>query len=150
MRLPKQHAVTRESHTGRRKSLPILSFALFAFFLSSPSFPVGHVGAAHDDTYRAFLNGALSVGPPGVLVNDRSRYGDRLIANLLIATNHGLITLNENGSFLYVPDTNFVGEDTFVYEAIDGSFADAATVKITITPKPATFGVSGSPPAFGE
>lgn len=128
---------------------PVLSFGLFAFFLSLPFFPIGHFGAAHDDAYRAFRNGSLEVGAPGVLVNDIDPDGERLTANLLSAPNNGELTLSENGGFLYVPEVNFVGEDNFVYEAIDGGFFDAATVTITITPKPATLRTLDLTSAFG-
>ena len=113
---------------------PILALGIIVYFVSLSFF---HTGAARNDTYRAFRNGSLSVGPPSVLINDTSPNGDRLTAHLRSTPNHGgLIFFNENGSFLYVPDTNFVGEDSFVYEAINGTFSDTATVTITITPKP--------------
>src|SRR5204862_7014630 len=41
--------------------------------------------------------------------------------------------LNANGSFTYVPTTNFNGTDTFTYKASDGSLSgNTATVTITM------------------
>jgi hypothetical protein len=43
------------------------------------------------------------------------------------------LTLNANGSFSYTPDADFVGTDTFTYNATDGStLSNAATVSVTV------------------
>ncbi len=48
----------------------------------------------------------------------------------------GSLTLNADGSFLYTPDANIFGNDSFTYTAHDsqGGQSAAATVTITITP----------------
>ena len=43
------------------------------------------------------------------------------------------MNLNSNGTFTYDPDTDFVGIDTFVYNATDGIENATATVTITVT-----------------
>src|SRR6185369_7297350 len=60
--------------------------------------------------------------------------GDTLTAVLVSQPTHGTLTLNGNGSFSYVPATNYHGPDSFTYKANDGQ-ADSgiATVTITIT-----------------
>ena len=68
-----------------------------------------------------------------VLANDTDPENDPLTASLLTGPDHGSLTLNSNGSFVYQPDTDFVGEDTFIYEVSDGSETDMATVTITVT-----------------
>ena len=46
---------------------------------------------------------------------------------------YGDITINSNGSFTYVPDANFFGENTFKYFAFDGiQYSDTTEVKITV------------------
>jgi Ca2+-binding RTX toxin-like protein len=44
------------------------------------------------------------------------------------------LTLNEDGSFIYTPDANFNGKDSFTYRASDGT-ADSRMTKVTITVK---------------
>src|SRR5690606_1541153 len=52
-------------------------------------------------------------------------------------TSNGTLTLNPDGSFLYTPNENFTGEDTFTYRVNDGNlFSEPAVVTITVTPVP--------------
>jgi VCBS repeat-containing protein len=45
------------------------------------------------------------------------------------------LTLNADGTFIYTPDANFYGSDSFVYEVSDGNGGTAqATVNLTINP----------------
>ena len=51
----------------------------------------------------------------------------------------GELTLNPDGSFTYVPELDFVGEDTFTYRTSDGQGESAAvrvTLTVTAAPKP--------------
>jgi hypothetical protein len=41
--------------------------------------------------------------------------------------------LNPDGTYTYVPDTGFVGEDTFTYIGVDGVSTDPLTATITVT-----------------
>ena len=46
---------------------------------------------------------------------------------------NGAVTLNGDGTFVYTPDANFIGMDSFVYEVRDGNGgADQATVTLTV------------------
>lgn len=57
-------------------------------------------------------------------------------------TAHGTLTINPNGTFNYVPNHNFAGTDSFVYQVSDGLGGTAtATMFITVTP-------DGSTPTF--
>src|SRR6185295_8789841 len=48
---------------------------------------------------------------------------------------HGTLTLNTNGSFAYVPASNYSGPDSFTYKASDGvTNSGVATVSIFVTP----------------
>ena len=103
-----------------------------------------------DDSYATTENGQLSVSAPGVLDNDSDVDGDALSVNTTPVTDvsNGVLTLSADGSFVYDPDTGFVGEDTFVYEVSDGSLTDQATVTITVsTPPPSGGGGGGGAPA---
>jgi uncharacterized repeat protein (TIGR01451 family) len=48
---------------------------------------------------------------------------------------HGTLTLNADGSFSYIPATNYTGPDSFSYRASDGTTnSGIATVSLTVTP----------------
>lgn len=53
-----------------------------------------------------------------------------LIATVLVSVQHGSLTLNLDGSFVYVPDNGFVGQDQFIYQVSDqaGKVAQATVV----------------------
>jgi hypothetical protein len=102
------------------------------------------VGApvANDDSYTMTANTKLSVNAPGVLANDTSPFGTPLTFLLVSGPAHGTLSISSNGdgSFAYLPATNFVGTDTFTYEATDGIATSApATVTIKVmSPSSAT------------
>lgn len=64
----------------------------------------------------AFVSGIA----PGVLNNDTTDAPPLQVSNpgIFIGSN-GQLTLNANGSFMYVPNSGFTGEDEFDYEIID-------------------------------
>src|SRR6185436_10379607 len=76
----------------------------------------------------------LVVAAAGVLSNDTDADGDPLSAVLVTGPTHGTLTLNANGSFTYVPVTNYNGADSFTYRASDGTLNSAlTTVSISIS-----------------
>ena len=96
---------------------------------------------ANDDEYETPAGVTLTVSAPGVLVNDVLIDVDETVS-LMVQTqpSHGTLTLNQDGSFTYIPDSGFFGVDTFVYElhsaiTLFGEFSDTATVTIKVTPK---------------
>jgi hypothetical protein len=93
--------------------------------------------AATNLAFTTVQNTTLTVPPPGVLTNSLSGPGQYLAAALVSGPARGGLTLNTNGSFIYVPATNYEGTDTFTYEVVDGITNSApATVTITVTPNP--------------
>ena len=71
----------------------------------------------------------------GVIVNDTDADGDILTVNTTPVTDvsNGTLTLNSDGSFIYTPNANFNGTDSFTYEVSDGNGGtDQATVTITV------------------
>jgi hypothetical protein len=69
----------------------------------------------------------------GVLANDIDVDGDVLTAVLVAPTTNGSLTLNPDGSFSYMPNGGFSGQDIFTYRATDGVFeSNLATVTITV------------------
>jgi VCBS repeat-containing protein len=71
----------------------------------------------------------------GVLANDVSANGNALTAVLASGPAHGTVSLNADGSFTYTPTANFVGSDSFTYQAkgSDGTLSTAAPVTILVT-----------------
>lgn len=72
-----------------------------------------------------------------VLVNDADLDGDPLSVNpvpVSMPTN-GILTLLSNGSFTYIPNPGFAGEDSFCYEILDTrAVKDTACVSINVIP----------------
>ena len=96
--------------------------------VNSPPFAV-------NDAYTTAEDTPLTIAAPGVLVNDNDPDGDPMTVALVGAPTNGTVTLNPNGSFLYTPNANYNGIDTFTYRANDGTAnSNVATVTITITP----------------
>ena len=62
--------------------------------------------------------------------------GWRWVEDGIVATGteiNGDITVNKDGSFIYVPNPNFFGENVFKYFAFDGiQYSDTTEVKITV------------------
>ena len=100
--------------------------------------PVNDGPVATDDFYTTAKDTVLSSAAPGLLGNDND--GDNaqntLTALLVTGPTHAEnFTLNADGSFVYVPDFNFVGTDSFTYKASDGTAdSNLATVTIAVVP----------------
>ena len=65
--------------------------------------------------------------------NDSDPDGDDLTFTKLTDPSHGSVTWNTDGSFVYTPNSNFHGTDSFTYEVRDSNGATStATVNITV------------------
>jgi VCBS repeat-containing protein len=95
------------------------------------------------DAYIVRINNTLTVAAPGVLTNDYDVNGDAITAVLGTDVSHGTLTFNSNGSFTYVPVTDFDGLDQFTYQAYDGElYSTEVTVTITVVDNIAPVGLS--------
>lgn len=114
-----------------------------------------------DDFYKGGYDAALVVDAAhGVLANDKDANGDALKAVLVDGPDHGTLKLKADGSFTYTPDGTFIGKETFVYHAFDGTkYGKDATVTIdvagnieridtTASDGQASSGVYGDKPVF--
>ena len=84
-------------------------------------------------SYALNENLPLSIAAPGLLAGATSQNGDFITAALVGAAQHGTVTVNADGSFTYAPAANYVGSDSFTYEALDGTVAsNVATVTLSV------------------
>jgi hypothetical protein len=96
---------------------------------------INQTPTALDDFYIAFENTPLEISPPGVLLNDMDEDlpPNPLTAALVDSPVHGLLNLNQDGSFVYSPEADFIGSDNFTYFVNDGiGNSNIATVTIQI------------------
>ncbi len=82
---------------------------------------VNDAPVAAADAYSTDEDTVLTVPAPGVLSNDTDADGDKLSAVLVEGPAHGTLEFGADGSFVYTPTGNFNGEDSFSYQADDGS-----------------------------
>lgn len=96
---------------------------------------VNDAPTATAETYTTAEDTPLTVTAPGVLANDNDIDGDTLSAVLAAGPTRGSLTLNADGSFVYTPNANINGSDSFTYRASDGQAVStpATTVTINIT-----------------
>ena len=87
---------------------------------------------AVDDTYTTNEDMQLLVSAPGVVGNDTDADLDALTAQLVTGPAHGTLIFGSDGSFVYTPDLNFFGSDTFTYRVSDGVRRDDGLVTITV------------------
>ena len=89
--------------------------------------PIAEPGTAitaEDNVFRGQLTASDLEG--GALTYDLADGGD---------AEHGTVTVNSDGTFTYVPNTDFGGTDSFTYMVTDDAGATAlATVSVTVTP----------------
>ena len=108
-----------------------------AFDIGAAEHPSPHALA---DSYAATENTELDIAAAsGVLANDYADDGETpnpypLTAVVNSTTANGILTLNTNGSFSYVPNNGFTGSDSFTYIARDpiaGSISATVTIFVT-------------------
>ncbi|MCI0359598.1 MAG: cadherin-like domain-containing protein, partial [Planctomycetaceae bacterium] len=93
---------------------------------------VNDLPVAVNDEYATDEDTALTIAAPGVLGNDTDVEGDPLSAAVVAQPQHGTLTMNGDGSFVYTPEANFNGMDGFSYLTNDGS-GDSQVASVTIT-----------------
>lgn len=89
---------------------------------------------AVNDTYSVNEDAELNVPLPGVVQNDIEPDPEILIPVLVTGPSSGTLVLSNCGDFMYVPDPDYYGTDTFTYRASDGfsESSNTATVSITV------------------
>ncbi len=88
---------------------------------------------AQGESYSVTEDHSLIVNGTGVLSNDSDAEGDALTATITSQSTQGTVTLNSNGSFVFVPTYNFSGATSFSYRAYDGiAYSNTTVVSITV------------------
>lgn len=90
---------------------------------------------AHDDEYKMFEDSVVTIAAKkGVLQNDVNPddLTDELIAFLVDDAVNGTVKLNENGSFTYTPDADFVGADSFSYAVVNSKGDTSAVAEVRL------------------
>ena len=96
--------------------------------------PANQPPVADDDAYTIAEDSVLNITAPGVLDGDSDPENETLTVALVADPGHGAVTLNADGSFTYIPSSDYHGPDSFTYRANDGtSDSNTATVNITVT-----------------
>ena len=75
-------------------------------------------------------------GGNNVLANDTDKENNNILSAILVSNPvNGVLTLNENGTFIYVHNGTNTTSDSFTYKANDGFFdSNVVTVNIIVTP----------------
>ena len=103
--------------------------------------PVADLPVAVDDKYEVKEDIEFSVkAAKGVLANDYNP-DDRkvtLTAVLVTEPEHGVLTLAKDGSFTYMPEQDYVGDDSFTYYVVNATEekSEVATVTLTVIDMP--------------
>ena len=111
----------------------LLYFAFILLIFRAEALAQDNRPVALNDRYSAGINDTLTVSPPGVLGND---FNKALNAVKIHEPEHGSVELDTDGSFTYIPESGFMGRDSFTYEANDGiTQSNMATITIYIHTK---------------
>ena len=95
---------------------------------------VNDAPVALDDAFTTSESETLMVdAAAGLLSNDTDVDDDLLMVELVAGVGDGVLNLDPDGAFSYLPNPNFNGSDTFSYRTSDGVLtSDIATVVITV------------------
>lgn len=95
---------------------------------------VNDVPSAGNDAFATIAGAPVGGSLTG---NDQDVEGDAFTAELVTPATRGVVTVEPNGNFVYVPAANVVGSDAFTYRVRDSGGASApATVTIEVTAAP--------------
>lgn len=103
--------------------------------------PVADLPVAVDDEYEVKEDIEFSVkAAKGVLANDYNPDDKKVALTAVLVTKpeHGELTLAKDGSFTYMPEADYVGDDSFTYRVVNagGDTSAVATVALTVIDMP--------------
>jgi len=86
-----------------------------------------------EDNFVEVIHGQPPILMASVLDNDIDIDGNGLIAVLVDTPVNGSVSFSNDGQFVYTPNPDFVGVDSFTYLASDGVATSVAMVEITVS-----------------
>ncbi|MBP6355252.1 MAG: tandem-95 repeat protein, partial [Nitrosomonas sp.] len=88
-----------------------------------------------NDSYTLLQDSIFSVEAPGLLINDSDADDNELSITPMNGPENGTLVMNSDGSFIYTPNKDFVGVDSFTYVVHDGyGNSSPVTVMLTVNP----------------
>ena len=102
--------------------------------------PVNDWPIANDDEYEVLTGTELvKDATEGILANDVLLDPDEEVSiQILEGPHHGTLSMNDDGSFTYIPNPGYMGTDTFRYlllsVRVNAEWSDDATVTIVVKP----------------
>ncbi|HYG73617.1 MAG TPA: Ig-like domain-containing protein, partial [Planctomycetota bacterium] len=113
---------------GETKSVASVSAFFTLTILNANEPPV-----AGDLEFNTDEDASLIVDAPGVLAGASDADGDALSAILKAMPRHGSVGLLNDGSFVYTPEPDFFGSDSFTFTVFDGEEeSNTATVFVSV------------------
>lgn len=91
--------------------------------------PMNDLPIANDDSYTIAEDTQLN---NDVTTNDQNLVDLPITVSLVSDVSNGSLTLNTDGTFIYMPNSEYFGTDNFSYKITDGN-GDAVTANVLIT-----------------
>jgi len=94
---------------------------------------LNHAPVEAQDLYTTPVDTPLVVTAPGIFANDHDADGDTISLSSITATTHdGSLSVNNDGSFTYTPNSGYYGDDQFQYRSTDGTDLSTSTTLVNI------------------
>jgi hypothetical protein len=95
--------------------------------------PTNDPPVARDNGVWIRLNTEREISSPGLLGNDFDPDGDPLQIEIVAPPEHGTVEIRADGSYRYVPDSDYAGPDRFTYRLSDGEVtSNVAQVQVYV------------------
>ena len=118
-------AALNEFMDDHRLTMPTFNITVEA----APPAPV-----AGDDAFTLAEDASLDLLPEWMLSNDSDASDAELNPQLVRGPKHGTLTIEDDGSWHYVPEANFHGTDSFAYQVSNGQqLSNVAQVTLEVT-----------------
>ena len=97
-----------------------------------------------NDSYTLLQDSIFSVEAPGLLINDSDADNNELSIISMSGPENGTLVMSSDGSFIYTPNKDFVGVDSFTYVVHDG-YGNSSPVTVTLTVNPVVLPLPETP-----
>jgi len=131
---------------------PVVQYPPAAIQVTAPVPPLSAT-IARDDSYVAIKNGTLAIAADkGLFANDTHDASASSDAVLVHGPAHGVVKINDDGSFTYTPTAGYTGADSFTYAHKDasGHNGPVATASVNVVPGVIAHDDGGYATAYGK